>query len=287
MKIVNWIMREISLRYISKIASEHILKYPQMCCYSFDSIAIDINIYGRCDLVEMQKVLNIIDLKQKNVLDIGANIGNHTAIFAEVANKVYAFEPHPNSFKLLDINLSKYKNVKIFNLGLSDKQSILTAVSPHRNIGASAISNRLAEKNESIWEFNCVKLDDVKEIENISLIKIDVEGHEYQALKGAEKLLMKEKPIILLEQNADVIYDNSSQSVELLKKIGYEYIYHIEGYLNWRTNFLKGNLRKFLRIMEIILFGPPDYVAKINRIQKLENRDYSLLILSCVSIEVD
>ena len=87
-------------------------------------------------------------------------------------------------------------------MGLSDKQSIQTAVSPHRNFGASAISNRLAEKNESVWEFNCVKLDDIEGIENIALLKIDVEGHEYQALKGAEKFLMKEKPIILLEQNA-------------------------------------------------------------------------------------
>ena len=44
--------------------------------------------------------------EQKEILDIGANIGNHTAFFAEFANCVFAFEPHPKNFKLLDINLN-------------------------------------------------------------------------------------------------------------------------------------------------------------------------------------
>ena len=68
-------------------------------------------------------------------------------------------------------------------------------------------------------------MDDIREIKNefISLIKIDVEGHELNVLRGAKKTLTKNMPAILFEQQASEIHDGSSDVLNFLKELGYEF----------------------------------------------------------------
>ena len=59
------------------------------------------------------------------MVDIGANIGNHSIAFSKISKKVYSFEAHPRTFEILKFNTDKYKNIKIFNIGISNKKGSL------------------------------------------------------------------------------------------------------------------------------------------------------------------
>ena len=273
--------RESARNYLISSANEKYSKYPQMCCYAFDSVGIDINVYGRHDLSVIDALLGAVDLKGKTVVDIGANVGNHSAAFAKVSDKVFAFEPHPKTFKLLEFNLSEYSNVTLVNLGISDQNAIYKAVSHQYNFGAASITDRSPIKFETVWEFKCAILDDFEEIKNVALIKIDVEGHEFQALKGSRKLIQRERPVIVIEQCADVVFNGSSTSIDFLRSLGYDYMYQIEELIKWRIpQNLPNPFRKCLRFIESILFGPPEYFADIKKLKVLDKKDYPTLILS-------
>jgi hypothetical protein len=58
---------------------------------------------------------------------------------------------------------------------------------------------------------------------NISLIKIDVEGHEINVLRGAKKTIKSHKPIILFEQGADEIHNGSSEAIDYLTSLDYSF----------------------------------------------------------------
>ena len=70
---------------------------------------------------------------------MGAYIGNHAVFFSNYFKNVISFEPNSFSYKLLDINTSKKKNIKIHNFGLSDKNQTKDFYSYENNYGGSSI----------------------------------------------------------------------------------------------------------------------------------------------------
>jgi FkbM family methyltransferase len=147
-------------------------------------------------------------------LDIGANIGIHTLTMALHANKTYAFEPIPEVFELLSksVNENKLnKKTALFNFGLSNKNCALDiAINRDGNIGASSILDdtlkaHISYKYERKSIF--VKKGDevVKEnsISRLDFIKMDIEGHETEAILGLKETIKKFRPVICLEWNCD------------------------------------------------------------------------------------
>ncbi len=100
--------------------------------------------------------------------------------YQNTSKKVYSFEPNPITYDVLNINC-KYaaieRNIVPLPYGLSDKEGELPFVINATNIGGSHILP------------NDHHVDDQRE--KIKLIKIDVEGHEINALKGAKMLLIQ------------------------------------------------------------------------------------------------
>jgi FkbM family methyltransferase len=273
--------RESARRYLHDAAPLHLRSRPQLVCYSFDGIGIDLNVDGRCDAVSLELLLKVVDVAGRNVLDVGANIGNHASAFAERAAHVFAFEPHPKTYQLLKLNLSEFDNTTTFNLGASDAEATVQAVSPRLNFGATAISDRPAGAGESIWSFRVAPLDSIPQLTNIALFKLDVEGHEVQALKGAAALLRREKPVVVLEQNSDAIRDGTSEAIDFLRSLGFSHLYSLEADIPWRTpQALPGPIRKACRIAESVIFGPSDWTARIYPLDRLQKRDYPMLIAS-------
>lgn len=78
-------------------------------------------------------------------LDIGANVGLTSILFAQTSKKVFAFEPSLNSFRNLLINIksSKYNNVRCyqFGLGSKNKNEILVSASKGESTTAYILSN--------------------------------------------------------------------------------------------------------------------------------------------------
>jgi FkbM family methyltransferase len=242
----RWLMLQQLRRQSKRHISE---RRKQLVVYSFDYIghAINLNgIYEKDDLdTFFEWMASIgIDFKEATALDIGANIGNHSLYFSDHFKRVVSFEPHPRTFKLLSLNAELASNVSCHNVGLSDKRgSAVLSVLPV-NFGRSTISD--SRDSESV-DIQLVALDDFCELENVALLKIDVEGHEYKALQGARKVIQKHQPIILFEQHIDDFTNGESHVLSLLKEFGYEDFAVIKKY-PLPPSFLKFAITPLLRI---------------------------------------
>lgn len=148
------------------------------------------------------------------MLDIGANIGSHCLQFRDNFPKleIYAFEPFQENFNLLKQNTQRYSNIKCFNLGIGSRNSIV-----HFNNGHEFNSGVVSIVPESENPNIVLALDTFNFDKKVEFIKIDVEGHELSALEGMKELLLKDKPLIWLE-------DNIGTAVPYLQSLGYKII---------------------------------------------------------------
>lgn len=145
--------------------------------------------------------------KNKNiVVDIGANIGNHSIFFSSfIADHLIAIEPNPDVLSTLRRNLSKnVSNYTLCEYAVGEKEGRGTIDVPKNidnNIGAARIDQQQKgdiEISTLDSVFSSLEKNESNLI-SVSLIKIDVEGMEPQVLKGAEKTILEYKPHIFAE----------------------------------------------------------------------------------------
>jgi len=293
--IFDYLQERYVRSYLSKRSSEiYLSSFPSQVVLSNDFITQSILIDGLYEFNELQLIQATFKkvLEHKTTLDIGANIGNHTRVFSLISKEVLAFEPNPYTFNILKLNSVNLENVKLYNYGASDKNcKLIGTVVPH-NLGATSIQEaRFANSDTSEWEkveFDLKILDEVEELKNkeIGFIKIDVEGHELECLKGMSNLLKEQTPIIALEQEKNIIKDGGSPAIEYLNSLGYVNKYELNKISDWKTpQFLPKIIQYIFKLFESLLIGFPSKELKMNKIDLLENRDYSLIVLSKKSIE--
>ena len=143
------------------------------------------------------------------VFDIGANIGEYTFVFEKLAGaeNVYAFEPILKLFS----NLKKvFLKVNVFELALT-KKNVVSSEFKIPNIGNSTYDTRgkldlsivePGETNYSLVKVSCDSIDNFvenNELKRIHFIKIDVEGHEFDVIKGGKNAIDKFRPVLLVE----------------------------------------------------------------------------------------
>lgn len=219
------------------------------------------------------------DIFNSTVLDIGANIGNHSLYFSSYFSKCISFEPNPRTFSVLEINSRLVDNIIPMNLGLSDKKCTAPLYMSFQNVGGASLSD---DWNSEVDSTCYIKLDRVDDIidqeEKIGLIKMDVEGHEWFALKGAEKVIKDNKPIIIFEHNT-VDKDNDKDVINLLNSCGYYDFYEVvdgweslKQYLDRFPRFLRSLFRFFF-----ILSGKR-ISHRIIRINSFNKKQYSIVI---------
>lgn len=163
----------------------------------------------------------------KKVLDIGANIGNHSLFFSEVMGcDVIAFEPFPENFALLQRNCPK---VTAHNIALGDRDETRKALfgSMRDEHGNLAMGNmgavKLVQDPAAPGSFDLtVRTLDSFSIDGVELIKIDVEGMEEQVIRGGLKTIQRDKPIIYAEHHG---MPELAKCLDLLAPIGYVITY--------------------------------------------------------------
>ena len=145
------------------------------------------------------------------VVDVGANVGHYTIRLSQLvgnAGRVLAFEPVPDTFELLAANLSFVgaHNVTLFNLALSANTAVMPLFVPQfrsglANFYCAGLTSTSPWPYNAESEFNvfAVELDTLALPQRVSLIKIDVEGHELSALRGMETLLRRDRPRLIVE----------------------------------------------------------------------------------------
>ncbi|HZA63367.1 MAG TPA: FkbM family methyltransferase [Nitrososphaeraceae archaeon] len=143
------------------------------------------------------------------VVDIGAHIGRYTIIGAKrvgANGKVVAIEANPSNFEMLNrnIKLNQLTNILSLNNAVYSKETKIKLYLPGEELGHTIYNTVMSDraKNEDKFvEVSANTLDyflQLKEITDVNWIKIDVEGAEFEVLKGATNVLSKSKDIALL-----------------------------------------------------------------------------------------
>lgn len=147
-------------------------------------------------LLEKARSLNLEGV----YVDIGANIGNHSIYFSRFCKSTvtYSFEIDETIFALLKKNMERNCREDSFclaEMGILDKKGFVDiSDTNHLNAGMTKIVNARGTQKE------VDKLDNVlSDVENIVLIKIDVEGFELEIIQGAQNILERQSPVIFAE----------------------------------------------------------------------------------------
>ncbi|MFH1888963.1 MAG: FkbM family methyltransferase [Candidatus Omnitrophota bacterium] len=188
-----------------------------------------LSISDTCEPLETELVKSSVKEGQV-VVDIGANIGYYTLLFAELVGKggkVFAFEPNPDNFSLLSKNVSAngFENVVLVNKAVSDMTGPIKLYISKRNCGDHRIYD-YGERRRVI-EVGSVRLDDYfRDFEGkIDFIKMDIQGAELLAVRGMPSLLEKNKDIKMVTEFWPIGLNNSGARPEdylnTLKGLGF------------------------------------------------------------------
>lgn len=162
-------------------------------------------------------------------VDVGANVGTFTLVAAAKSprGKVHSFEPSRYHFARLNgnIDLNGFTNVKTNQVGLWDAPAASTLHVPLRNTGMSNTgaasmfadtSDPEPSKDEPI---ELIRLDDYvaeNALDRIDVIKVDIEGAELAALRGARETLQRFHPLVLMELDLDNLERAGSSAADIL-----------------------------------------------------------------------
>ena len=170
------------------------------------------------------------------VVDAGACIGDQTVLYAQMVGaggNVFAFEPQPQSFEALERNTENLVNVRPVQLGLSDHVGT-AELSTVPNIGASflGVDGQFPDAPDAKWPLTTVKLttlnhwmrENVLGLDRVDFLHLDAEGHESQILKGAEWIIARFHPAMMIEITDAWLKRYGSSEADLLKQLdGYGY----------------------------------------------------------------
>ena len=170
-------------------------------------------------------VKNIKKYDLKYFLDIGANSGIYSLIIGNKFNKIKikSFEPVKKTITEFKNNLklnNKLKNIKLYEFGLSNKNSQLLMKAKVRDDFIQSSGFGIVKTNDNLKnlyiEKNIFKVGDsiIKLKDKDISIKIDVEGHEYEVLQGLKKLINHNRIFLQIE----IFNKNFNSTDKILKR---------------------------------------------------------------------
>jgi len=169
--------------------------------------------------------------KFNTVIDIGAHVGISVLHWAQFFKTVKAYEPMKHHYNCLITNTNHLHNVDSYNFAISNEQKIIKgAYRSTKNSGSFQLlddtyTQPSKKAPRELFDIPSYKLDDF-EFENVNLIKIDVEGWEFEVLKGAVNTIKKHQPVLLVEftggsSKKSLHRYNVSEYYELIESINY------------------------------------------------------------------
>lgn len=211
-------------RYILRIRRRE-LRLPDQRIYWIDPVS-DLGLQLLKNKVyepEMTRVIHELLVAGDTFVDLGSNEGYFAILAGKIcgeAGKVFAIEPQERLWEIIRKNsmLNELNNIELLPYGIGSRKEKLTLhLYPSTNSGASSFSanfnfriaaGRLRKFFYGSQEVDMLRLDDLRNYfpEHVRLIKIDIEGYELEALKGAIGIL-KEKVFehILVEVHPEAL----------------------------------------------------------------------------------
>lgn len=232
--LINFIRSKLKyLKVNSNFVVIDVNDYKMIVNLDDKGLSRDLIIDGTREYIATQMMKKILK-KGDIVIDIGANIGYYVILESKLVGHegvVYAIEPVPLAVELLRRNceLNKCKNVKIYQLAIYNRSGKLTIYVPSKlNWSTINIENvKDIKRNSCIKiEVNALTLEDFIQKEKIkpTLIRMDVEGAEFEILTSSEKLLRKLDNIMLfVEFHFNILgRDKSMKLLRMLKLCGFD-----------------------------------------------------------------
>ncbi len=212
---------------------------------------------------ELLRVADTLVPADTTIIDIGANIGFLSLYWAKKFNncQVFSYEPTAYAFECLKKSkeLNRLDNLKIFKLAVGDDNCQGEVYSPTEktyNTGLGSINFNADIEGDQTYvkeKIDIVSLDEHIGMEkNVSLIKIDVQGTEVNVLKGALKLIEKDKPLIIIE------IDDNYYERPLGKRQSIKALFAIDSYDFYRIKC--GFAKRPYFFLEKIDIGTPEQV---------------------------
>ena len=175
----------------------------------------------------------------RSFVDVGANIGIYTFVALKHSARVIAVEPHPGLCAKLRASFPS--KVEVLNFALSDQTGVSDLFIPvdedHPILSRSSLSGdanpEFAQRRVPV---QLHRLDDLS-LQSPQVIKIDVEGHEQEVLKGAAGTISKYRPVLIVEIEERHHPGRSKDIFELLKSLGYQSYFLMHGQLQSCAGF--------------------------------------------------
>jgi FkbM family methyltransferase len=171
--------------------------------------------YGAFNIQELSLLAELADAlraqgKPINFFDVGANIGHHSLFMSSHADRVFAFEPFSVVRNEMERKLAHagVDNVTIFPVALGDKNETGTFSPPTgANQGTGTLGSTLPDNaSTDTISVQIIRGDDffaANHLPPITLLKLDVEGYEAQALEGLKQTIWRDRPPIFMELQHD------------------------------------------------------------------------------------
>jgi len=159
-------------------------------------------------------ISNLIN-KGDTVIDIGANLGYFSKNFSSwvgINGKVHSVEPVKDVLEVFKINIRKRKNIIIYPYALGEEEKTIYLGNVTMNnqgyigSGSHFVLNNFDQENKNIIKFPAEMKRASKlfnSIEKINFIKIDIEGYETVVIPEMENLIIKHKPLMLIETKGE------------------------------------------------------------------------------------
>jgi FkbM family methyltransferase len=234
-----------------------------------DVLGLRVMATGRWELTSLDAVRTVLaspgeigipSIKGRTFIDIGANIGLYSIALSKYFDRIIAFEANPITFKVLEANLalSETRNVRPFCEGVSSQMRCASLYTPIDGHLGWATLNANHHGAETIVAETTIHLDTLDSLlkkagfeqDPISLIKIDVEGHEADVLQGAMGTLNRWGPIVLVEVLAGTA---GRESFEILNRCGYSHYYSFRRSPTSKSSGLKGYFESLTSGLPIII----------------------------------
>lgn len=169
-----------------------------------------------------QDLLPVVVHRQRDAVDVGAYIGSYTLLLAKLTRTVYAFEPDVEMATML--RRVAPPNVRVFNNAVSNREGTSEFHVPSLKGHRAVTCGSLVAPRGRDYDIRLVKtttLDAALANSDVGFIKIDVEGAEQSVLVGAQQLIARCHPVILVEANTPEAVAAVSAFFEPLEYAGF------------------------------------------------------------------
>lgn len=180
----------------------------------------------------LHKVVNSVG-SNNVVIDLGAHVGKISKMFAKRAKTVYAFEPNPETFKVLKERVAAYPNIVAMQKAVSDRDGTATLYFDPSGSDRPTEGSTLAEAKRDVTYRNSFEVETfslprfIESLEDdVKLIKIDIEGLEYRVVNDLiDSGVMARVGMVYVEDHCFVVEGLEAErdaTLEKIRKLGLE-----------------------------------------------------------------